>query len=81
LSQLILPFTLGIYFLVTHQYMVDPVLALIGLSEYTFMSFNRIREPFIRRFLARRAWMSLLYIILIDAALCVLFILVPGKRL
>jgi hypothetical protein len=61
--------------------MVDPILALVGLSEYTFMSFNRIREPFIRRFLARRAWMSLLYIIVIDAALCVLFILVPGKRL
>lgn len=61
--------------------MLDPILALLGLSEYTFMSFNRIREPFIRRFLAKRSWMALLDIALIDAALCVLFILVPGKRL
>lgn len=45
---LILPFTVGIYFLGTHQYMLDPILALVGLSEYTFMSFARIKEPFVR---------------------------------
>lgn len=45
---LILPFTVGIYFLGTHQYMLDPILALLGLSEYTFMSFARIKEPFVR---------------------------------
>jgi len=61
--------------------MLDPILALIGISEYTFMSFNRIREPFVRRLLIKRSWMVLLVVVLIDAALCVLFILVPGKRL
>jgi len=76
-----LPFTFGIYLLASHQYMLDPVLALIGLSEYTFMSFNPIREPFVRRLLIKRAWMVLLAVVLIDAALCVLFILVPGRRL
>ena len=45
---LILPFTVGIYFLASHQYMLDPILALAGFSEYTFMSFARIKEPFIR---------------------------------
>lgn len=45
---LILPFTVGIYFLGTHQYMLDPILALVGLSEYTFMSFARVKEPFVR---------------------------------
>ena len=45
---LILPFTIGVYFLASHQYVLDPILALVGLSEYTFMNFNRIQEPFIR---------------------------------
>lgn len=45
---LILPFTVGIYFLCSHQYMLDPVLALAGFSEYTFLSFARIKEPFVR---------------------------------
>jgi len=45
---LILPFTVGVYFLASHQYMLDPVLAMVGYSEYTFMSFARIKEPFIR---------------------------------
>lgn len=28
--------------------MLDPLMALIGYSEYTFMRFNRIKEPFVR---------------------------------
>lgn len=45
---LILPFTVGVYLITTHQYMLDPVLALVGFSEYTFMSFARIKEPFVK---------------------------------
>lgn len=45
---LILPFTVGIYLLATHQYMLDPILALVGLSEYTFFSFAKIKEPFVK---------------------------------
>ena len=45
---LILPFTVGVYFLCSHQYMLDPGLALAGYSEYTFLSFARIKEPFVR---------------------------------
>ena len=45
---LILPFTVGVYFLASHQYMLDPLLALVGFSEYTFMSYSRIKEPFVR---------------------------------
>jgi hypothetical protein len=45
---LILPFTVGIYFLASHQYMLDPILALAGYSEYTFLSYAKIKEPFIR---------------------------------
>ncbi|KAK0748014.1 RGS domain-containing protein [Apiosordaria backusii] len=78
---LILPFTLGVYFLASYQYSLDPVLALLGFSEYTPFNFSRIREPYVRKLLARRAIMVLAVTVLIDAALCVLFILVPGKRL
>lgn len=78
---LILPFTIGVYFLASYQYSLDPVLALIGLSEYTPFNFSRVREPYVRRLLAKRALMVLAVTALVDAALLVLFILVPGKRL
>ncbi|KZL75125.1 RGS domain protein, partial [Colletotrichum tofieldiae] len=78
---LILPFTVGVYFLASYQYSLDPVLALIGLSEYTPFNFSKIREPYVRKLLIKRAIMVLSVTLLIDAALCVLFILVPGKRL
>lgn len=78
---MILPFTIGVYALASHQYMLDPILALVGFSEYTFMSYSRVREPFVRKLLVRRAWMVLAAVALIDVALCCLFILVPGKRL
>lgn len=45
---LILPFTVGIYLLMSHQYMLDPILALAGFSEYTFLVLARIKEPFVR---------------------------------
>lgn len=44
----ILPFTVGVYSLASHQYMLDPVLALVGYSEYTFGSLHRVKEPFVR---------------------------------
>ena len=56
-------------------------MALVGYSEYTPFNFSRIREPYVRKLLARRAIMVLTVTVLIDAALCVLFVLVPGKRL
>jgi len=79
--QLILPFTTGVYFLASYQYSLDPILALVGYSEYTPFNFSRVREPYVRKLLAQRALMVLAMTILIDAGLCVLFILVPGKRL
>ncbi|KAK0731318.1 RGS domain-containing protein [Lasiosphaeris hirsuta] len=78
---LILPFTIGVYCLASYQYSLDPILALVGFSEYTPFNFSRVREPYVRRLLAQRAFMVLTVTVLIDAALCVLFVLVPGKRL
>ncbi|KAG9240048.1 RGS domain-containing protein [Calycina marina] len=78
---LAIPFTIGIYALATHQYALDPILALAGYSEYTFMSFSRIREPYVRKLLLKRAFTVLAVILAIDAALIALFVFVPGKRL
>jgi len=77
----ILPFTIAIYLIFTHQYMLDPIIALAGYSEYTFFDFNTIREPFVRKTLNRRSITVLLMFIAFTAAVCCLFILVPGKRL
>lgn len=61
--------------------MLDPILALLGFSEYTLMDFNRIREPFVKKTLNKRSMTTLLMFMLLDAAICCLFIFVPGKRL
>jgi hypothetical protein len=51
------------------------------LSEYTPFNFSRVREPYVRKLLMHRALMVLAVTLVVDVALCVLFILVPGKRL
>lgn len=78
---LILPFTIGVYALASQQYSIDPIIALLGFSEYTFMKFARIKEPFVRRLLTKRASMVLFTTVHIGVALIVLFIFVPGKAL
>ncbi|THV94954.1 regulator of G protein signaling superfamily [Aureobasidium pullulans] len=80
-AQVILPFTIAIYFLVSHQYMLDPIQALLGYSEYTFTNYFAVKENFVHRLLTRRSMMCLMWIAVIDAAVCCLFIFVPGKRL
>lgn len=81
LVQLILPFTIGVYCLASQQYSIDPILALLGFSEYTFMNFARIKEPYVRRLLNKRASMVLACTVLIGVAIIILFIFVPGKAL
>ncbi|KAI9682235.1 MAG: Bud site selection protein, Revert to axial protein 1 [Caeruleum heppii] len=78
---LILPFSIGVYALASHQYALDPIMALLGFSEYTFMSFSRIKEPYVRTLINKRALTVLGMTILTVAALVVLFVFVPGKRL
>lgn len=77
----ILPFTIGVYFLASYQYSLDPIMALIGYTELTPFEFTRIREPYVRKLLIKRSLMVLAVTAIVDAALCVLFILVPGHRL
>jgi len=67
--------------LTVYEYAIDPILALFMLSEYTPFSFSRVREPYVRKLLLRRAIVVSAVIILVDTALLVIFILVPGKRL
>ncbi|KAF9691953.1 hypothetical protein EKO04_009861 [Ascochyta lentis] len=78
---LILPFFVAIYLIITHQYMLDPLIALAGYSEYTLFDFNKIREKFVQKTLTRRAITVLVLFIIVLTAVCCLFIFVPGKRL
>ncbi|KAI1431826.1 putative RGS domain protein [Xylaria sp. CBS 124048] len=77
----ILPFTIGVYCLASYQYSLDPVMALMGLTEYTPFAFVRIREPYVRKLLVKRSLTVLAVTVVVDAAISLLFILVPGKRL
>lgn len=72
---------MAIYLIFTYQYMLDPILALAGYSEYTFFDFNKIREPFVRKTLNRRSLTMLIMFAVLTVAICCLFIFVPGKRL
>lgn len=81
MQQEILPFTIGIYLLSSHQYRLDPILALVGLSEYTFFNFQRIEEGYVRKLLNRRSVMVLLVTIAVGVAVICLFIFVPGYHL
>jgi hypothetical protein len=56
-------------------------MAFAGVSEYTLFSFNRVHESYVRRLLVKRGIMAFLTFLIIDAALCCIFILVPGYPL
>lgn len=78
--QLILPFTIGAYFLISYQYKLDIAAAYLGFSEYTWMNWSRVREPFVRRLLLTRATIALLVFAAVAVALSVLFIFVQGTN-
>lgn len=78
---MILPFVVATYFIITYQYKLDPVMAILGYSEYTFMNWAPIREPYIRKLLNKRATTVLLIGAFVAAALSILFIFVPGTSL
>lgn len=78
----ILPFTIAVLCLISHQYELDPLLHLLfNRSETTPFKYIPVREKYIRGLLTRRSLGVLLITVSITAALCVLFIFVPGKRL
>jgi hypothetical protein len=77
----ILPFAVAAYFIVSYQYKIDPVMAFIGYSEYTFMNWAPIREPYVRKLLNKRALVTAAIAFLTAAALSILFIFVPGTML
>lgn len=78
---MILPFVFAGYFLASYQYKLDMILAFAGFSEYTFMNWARIREPYVRNLIRKRALMATLIAFLITVALSVIFIFVPGTKL
>ena len=77
----LLPFFCGAYGCFAYEYQLDPLLALLGLSEMTFGSFVRIREPYIRSLLVRRSLWVLALVLLVSGILTVIFSTVPSTRL
>ncbi|PWN52283.1 regulator of G protein signaling superfamily [Violaceomyces palustris] len=77
----ILPFSIAILLIISHQYELDPLLVLASQSETTPFHLIRIREPYVKKLLLQRSFGVLLLITLITAALTVLFVFVPGHRL
>ncbi|PLN76400.1 RGS domain-containing protein [Aspergillus taichungensis] len=77
----ILPFVIASYFLVSYQYKIDPMMAVLGYSEYTFMNWSPIREPYVRKLLNKRALATMMIAAFVAAALSILFIFVPGTML
>lgn len=77
----ILPFAVAAYFIISYQYKIDPVMAFIGYSEYTFMNWAPIREPYVRKLLNKRALVTAAIAFLTVAALSILFIFVPGTMM
>lgn len=78
---LILPFVFAAYFISSYQYNIDPIMAYLGFSEYTFLNWARIREPYVRTLLNKRATATILIAAFVAASLSVLFIFVPGTML
>ncbi|KAF5093528.1 hypothetical protein D0Z00_004009 [Geotrichum galactomycetum] len=78
---LILPFGVGIYGLCSGLYNLDPLMAIMGYSETSPGKLIRIREPYVRSLLVKRAIYVLVVIVVVTACFVVLFALVPGKRL
>lgn len=77
----ILPFAIALVLILSHQYELDPFLVLLSRSETTPFHLIQVREPYIKRLLVQRAIGMLFVTAVLAAALCVLFIFVPGHRL
>lgn len=62
---LILPFFLGVYCLMAHQYSLDPIMGILGISEYSFLSFMKVREPYVKKLLIKRSlWILALTVVI-----------------
>lgn len=77
----ILPFTIAILLIISHQYELDPLLALFQQSETTPFRLITVKERYVRKLLLQRTAGVIFLVALITAALSVLFIFVPGHRL
>ncbi|CAO1619034.1 unnamed protein product [Sympodiomycopsis kandeliae] len=77
----ILPFAVVLLLILSHQYELDPILVVLNRSETTPFRMIQVREPYVKKLLIQRAIGMLFVTAILTAALCVLFIFVPGHRL
>lgn len=77
----LLPFLVGTYCCFAHQYELDPILAMLGISESTFFNFVHIKEPYVKSLLFKRSLWVLFISILTAGLLTVVFSCVPSTRI
>lgn len=77
----ILPFSIALLLIISHQYELDPVLVGLNRSETTPFHVIAVREAYVKKLLRQRAVGMLFVTAILTACLCVLFIFVPGHRL
>lgn len=77
----LLPFLVGTYCCFAHQYELDPLLAMSGISESTFCRFIRIKEPYVKSLLFRRSLWVLFLSLVTAGILTIIFSTVPSTRL
>ncbi|KUJ24148.1 putative RGS domain protein [Mollisia scopiformis] len=80
-AWLIIPFTIGMYGLVCWEFVMDPLLAFLGYSEYEPNKVAKAHEPYVRKLLARRSLSALVWWIVFAAGFSCLFIFVPSHYL
>lgn len=66
---------------ISHQYQLDPVLALLGKTETRPFHTRPVREPYVRKLLTGRGIWVIILISLLSTALTMIFWAVPGHRL
>ncbi|KDN39956.1 regulator of G protein signaling [Tilletiaria anomala UBC 951] len=78
----ILPFSIAVLLLFSHQYELDPLLVILFCrSETTPFKTINIHERYVRSLLYKRALGILALVTLVTSVLTVIFVFVPGHRL
>lgn len=78
---LIIPFSFASYGIISGLYNLDPILALLGYSETGPCQLVKVKEPYVRSLLVKRAMFVTFLVVLSAACFVIVFALVPGKRL
>jgi hypothetical protein len=79
--QLIIPFFLAFYLLISACYALDPLLVLLNRSETHPFQTIKMGEPYVKKILRGRAALVMAEVIVLTAIMVIIWYFVPGHRL